>query len=115
MFSAGTEPKGINPYTAFVLEQAGLPTSGLHSKSMDVYLDDDFDYVITVCDRAAEQCPVFPGDPERIHWSFSDPAAVEGDDLAKVTAFQETLRDMRRRLETFVLVAAPKQSQAGSR
>ena len=72
---------------------------------MDEYLDDKFDYVITVCDNAAEECPVFPGDPERIHWSFTDPAAVEGPDLVKLAAFQQTLREMRQRLDAFVPVA----------
>ena len=56
----------------------GIDTSDLVPKSMDRFLGEPFDYVITVCDRAAEVCPVFPGDPERIHWSFEDPAAVEG-------------------------------------
>ncbi|HSL72463.1 MAG TPA: arsenate reductase ArsC [Longimicrobiales bacterium] len=103
--SAGTDPKGINPLTVRVLEQDGFDTSGLHSKSMNEYLDQRFDYVITVCDRAAERCPVFPGDPERIHWSFADPAAVEGTDVVKIAAFQATLREMRRRISLFMQVA----------
>lgn len=113
VFSAGTDPKGVNPLSVRVLEQAGLPLHGLHSKSLDLFTGQRFDYVITVCDRAAEQCPVFPGDPERIHWSFSDPAAVEGDDVVKLVAFQETLRGMRRRIDAFVIVA--RRSAAGSR
>jgi arsenate reductase len=72
---------------------------------MDEYLERKFDYVITVCDNAAEECPVFPGDPQRIHWSFTDPAAVEGTDVVKLAAFQQTLREMRQRLEAFVPVA----------
>jgi arsenate reductase len=103
--SAGTEPKGINPLTLRVLEQAGLPADGLSSKEMNRFIGDDFDYVITVCDRAAEQCPIFPGDPERIHWSFPDPAAVEGPEVVRLAAFQETLRGMRKRIEPFILVA----------
>ena len=103
--SAGTEPKGLNPFTVKVLEQDGFPTSGLHSKSLNEYLDQRFDYVVTVCDRAAERCPVFPGDPERIHWSFADPAAVEGTDVVKIAAFQATLREMRQRISLFMQVA----------
>ena len=64
-----------------------------------------FDYVITVCDAAAEECPVFPGAPERIHWSFVDPAAVEGTDDEKLRAFQGTVREMKMRLNSFVEVA----------
>jgi arsenate reductase len=105
VYSAGTHPKGINPYTEIVLQQAGIDPAQFHSKSMDEYLDRDFDYVITVCDNAAEECPVFPGDPQRIHWSFTDPAAVEGTDVVKLSAFQQTLREMRQRLEGFIPVA----------
>ena len=103
--SAGTHPKGINPFTTKVLEQAGLDPTRYHSKSMQEYVDQKFDYVITVCDNAAEECPIFPGDPERIHWSFVDPAAVEGTDVVKLAAFQLTLREMRQRLEAFAPVA----------
>jgi len=103
--SAGTHPKGINPFTVKVLEQDGIDPSRFESKSMEQYIGDRFDYVITVCDNAAEECPIFPGDPERIHWSFLDPAAVEGADVVKLAAFQETMRGMRRRLEAFIPVA----------
>lgn len=100
--SAGTHPKGINPFTVKVLQQAGIDTALFKPKSIDEYVDQDFDYVITVCDNAAESCPVFPGNPERIHWSFVDPAAVEGEDAVKLAAFQHTLSETRRRLETFL-------------
>jgi arsenate reductase len=103
--SAGTDPKGINPMTLRVLEQAGLPTDQLASKNIDVFIKEHFDYVITVCDRAAEQCPVFPCDPQRIHWNFPDPAAIEGPEVVRLSAFQETLRGMRKRLEPFIQVA----------
>lgn len=105
VYSAGTDPKGINPFTVKVLEQEHIDTSNFHSKNMEQFIGEHFDYVITVCDQAAERCPVFPGDPTRIHWSFTDPAAVEGDDITKFAAFQETLRGMRRRLEPFIIVA----------
>jgi arsenate reductase len=105
VFSAGTDPKGLNPYTVKVLAQEHIDADAFHSKNMNEFLGQDFDYVITVCDQAAERCPVFPGDPERIHWSFPDPAAVEGEEAVKMAAFQEVLRGLRRRLEPFVIVA----------
>ena len=105
VFSAGTVPKGINPYTVKVLEQAGLSLEGLASKPVSQLERDTFDYVITVCDQAAEQCPVFPGDPDRIHWSFTDPAAVEGSDVERLAAFEATLREMRQRIDLFTVVA----------
>ncbi len=103
--SAGTRPKGINPYTQRVLEAEGIDASTLRSKHLSEFEGQSFDYVITVCDSAAEECPLFPGAPQRIHWSFPDPAAVEGPDLVKLAAFQETARGMRTRLETFVSTA----------
>jgi arsenate reductase len=106
VYSGGTEPRGLNPFTVQVLEQDGIDASSFHSKDMREFIGERFDYVITVCDQAAERCPVFPGDPERIHWSFPDPAAVEGGDLVKLAAFQETLRGMRRRIELFTTVVA---------
>lgn len=105
VYSAGTEPKGINPLTAKVLGQAGFDYTGFHSKNVNEFIGRDFDYVITVCDQAAERCPIFPGDPNRIHWSFPDPAAVEGTDVVKLGAFQETMRGLRQRLSTFIPVA----------
>lgn len=103
--SAGTHPKGLNPFTLKVLQLEGVDTNAFRSKDVSEYIGQDFDYVITVCDSAAEECPVFPGSPERIHWSFPDPAGVEGSDLEKMVAFEETLRGMRQRINLFVPVA----------
>jgi arsenate reductase len=103
--SAGTDPKGLNPYTVKVLAQEHIDANEFHSKNINEFFGESFDYVITVCDNAAERCPVFPGDPERIHWSFQDPAAVEGDEAVKMAAFLETLRGLRRRLDPFIIVA----------
>jgi arsenate reductase len=105
VYSAGTDPKGLNPYTVKVLAQEHIDASAFHSKNMTEFLGQTFDYVITVCDNAAERCPAFPGDPKRIHWSFPDPAAVEGDEAVKMAAFLETLRGLRRRLDPFIIVA----------
>jgi arsenate reductase len=111
--SAGTHPKGINPYTVRVLEAMNVDLTGEHSKDVAQFAGQDFDYVITVCDRAAEECPVFHGAPHRIHWSFADPAAVEGTDEEKLGAFQRTAREMTMRLNTFV-PAALKTAHAGT-
>ena len=105
VYSAGTHPKGINPYTVRVLEAIGVDITGERSKHVSEFGGQSFDYVITVCDAAAEECPVFPGAPQRIHWSFADPAAVEGSDDQRLRAFQRTLREMQTRLSTFALVA----------
>lgn len=84
-FSAGSIPQPrVHPLAIATLkERYGIDTSALYPKSLDRFLGEHFDYVITVCDRAAESCPVFPGDPERIHWSFEDPAAVDGDEAQR--------------------------------
>ena len=100
--SAGTHPKGINPYTVRVLEPLGIDLSAERSKDVAEYDGQSFDYVITVCDAAAEACPVFPSAPERIHWSFVDPAAAIGTDDEKLAAFRRTVDGMRARLGAFV-------------
>ncbi len=112
--SAGTHPKGINPYTIRVLEPLNIDLSGERSKNVSEFIGEQFDYVITVCDAAAEECPVFPGAPERIHWSFVDPAAVEGSDDDRLRAFQRTVREMQMRISTFILVAKKRFAKSGS-
>ena len=77
VFSAGTEPKGVNPLTLRVLADAGIDASWARSKSVSEYLGQPFDYVITVCDQARQSCPVFPGVHESLHWGYEDPANVE--------------------------------------
>ncbi|MPZ49747.1 MAG: arsenate reductase ArsC [Dehalococcoidia bacterium] len=112
--SAGVEPRGINPLTVRVLASAGVDISGERSKHVSEYEGQRFDYVITVCDAAAERCPTFPGQPERIHWGFPDPAAVEGSDEEKLSAFQETVQGMRQRLLAFITVAERAAQKASS-
>jgi arsenate reductase len=75
--SAGTEPAGVNPLTIKVLEELHIETQSLYSKSIKDVMDSDYSLVITVCDRAKESCPVFPGKVRKIHKSFEDPAASE--------------------------------------
>jgi len=78
--SAGVDPTAVKSQAIQAMREIGIDISGHRSKSVDEFIDQEFDYVITVCDNANEQCPVFPGDTKRIHWSFDDPAAVNGDE-----------------------------------
>lgn len=102
VFSAGTQPKGIHPLTTAVLADAGIDSSGQSSKHLEQYLGERFDYIITVCDRARDACPVFPGDYQRIHWSFDDPASPEIADEARRRAFDRVSGEIKQRVQLFV-------------
>jgi ArsR family transcriptional regulator, arsenate/arsenite/antimonite-responsive transcriptional repressor / arsenate reductase (thioredoxin) len=81
--SAGSAPSSVHPDAIETMASLGIDISGAHSKHMDSFRDQHFDYVITVCDRVRETCPVFPDDPERIHWSFPDPAEIDDSEERK--------------------------------
>jgi len=88
--SAGLEPKDINPYTVRVMDEIGVDVSGHRSKDVREYLGRvHFGYVITVCDHAEKNCPIFPGVSVRLHWPFEDPAHFEGSDEEKAARFRE--------------------------
>lgn len=104
--SAGSRPKGeVDPLAGRVLEKADHPTAGLRSKSWDEFVGPDapvMDFVFTVCDSAAgEVCPVWPGRPIIAHWDIADPAAVEGTDIERETAFVSAFRRLRNRITAF--------------
>lgn len=103
--SAGTEPKGVNPYAVRVLGEIDVDWSRARSKSVAEFLDEHFDYVITVCDRARQVCPVFPGEHDSLHWGLDDPAEVEGTDEQKLAAFRRTQTELAVRLRPFVELA----------
>jgi len=90
-YSAGLEPKGINPYTIRVMEEIGLSLGGHHSKALSEYMGQvHFGYMITVCADAEEKCPsVFPGMGQRLHWGFEDPAAFVGSDDDTLHEFRQ--------------------------
>lgn len=102
VFSAGVEPSFVRPQAIEAMREVGIDISGHRSKSVDEFLGQEFDDVITVCDNANERCPVFPGKTRRIHWSFDDPAAAEGDDVAKLAVFRRVRDEIRERLSTFI-------------
>lgn len=106
--SAGSRPRpAINPFARrAVRDLFGLDMAGQRPKPLENFVGRRFDYVITVCDRAAESCPVFADDPERIHWSFEDPAAVAGGDEEKRRAFEQTAREMASRIRLWMALPA---------
>ncbi|MGB7844589.1 MAG: arsenate reductase ArsC [Candidatus Acidiferrum sp.] len=106
-FSAGSHPTGrINPFAIRQLEIAGLPTTGLHSKSWDEFAKagaPQMDFVFTVCDNAAKEiCPIWPGQPMTAHWGVPDPAAVAGTNEQIERAFREAFITLDRRIGLFL-------------
>ncbi|MBB4052809.1 protein-tyrosine-phosphatase [Devosia subaequoris] len=105
-FSAGSQPKGeVHPLALHTLKEMDLPTDGFRSKSWDEFATPDaprLDFIFTVCDNAAgEACPFWPGQPMTAHWGVEDPAAVEGSEIDKLTAFRNAANYLRRRIEVF--------------
>ena len=103
--SAGTQPRGVSPFAIRVLGELGIDWSGATSKAIAGFLGQSFDYVITVCDRARETCPVFPGSENTLHWGLDDPTEVDGTDEEKLEAFRRTRQELTLRLRPFVEIA----------
>ena len=102
--SAGTHPRSeVHPMAKVTLaSRFNLSSDGLFPKTLEQFVGQPFDYVITVCDNAAESCPVFPGGTERVHWSLTDPAAVEGTAEEQQRAFDRSATDIARRLRIWL-------------
>jgi len=100
--SAGTKPTDIRPEAIKVMDEIGIDISGQYPKYVDKFIGQNFDYVITVCDSTKEACPVFPAMAERLHWSFQDPAAVQGAESERLSAFRKIRDQIRARIESFL-------------
>jgi arsenate reductase (thioredoxin) len=98
--SAGVAPSFVRPEAIEAMREIGIDISQHRSKSVDEFAGQSFDYVITVCDNANQQCPMFPGKAERIHWSIADPAEVTGDEQERLAAFRSARDDLRERLKS---------------
>jgi arsenate reductase len=98
--SAGVAPAQVRPEAIEAMREIGIDISGHRAKSVDQFTGREFDYVITVCDNANEQCPIFPGKTKRIHWSFRDPASVQGDHATRLAEFRSVRDEIRARLKT---------------
>jgi len=101
--SAGTHPSVVNPLAVAAMQERGIDIRHHRSKHLSELLEQPWDVVITVCDNAAENCPIFPGKVERIHWSFPDPAAVEGTEEEKLQAFREVRDAIEARFREWVI------------
>lgn len=99
--SAGTKPSRVRPEAIAVMSELGIDISGHRSKNVDEFRDRSFDYVLTVCDNAKESCPIYPGHANRLHHSFEDPAAIEGSEEQRFTAFRSVRDQIRQYLRNF--------------
>lgn len=105
--SAGDHPTELHPLTIELLQELGLDASRHAAKHLDQFVGQQFDYVITTCDAARGNCPTFPGDPRRIHWSFDDPSAVEGGVAAQRQAFRTASRELMTRIRLLLSLPHP--------
>ncbi len=101
-FSAGTQPTQVNPRAIKAMNELGIDISNQRSQSVENFLDQEFDYVITVCDAARETCPVFPNSKESLHWSFEDPAEATGTEEDIMKVFRKVRDQIRERLREFI-------------
>ena len=97
--SAGTEATHVRPLAIRVMDEIGIDVSGQESKTLDRYVGERFDYVITVCDEANEACPFLPGAKNRLHWSFEDPSQATGSEDERLKVFQRVRDEIRERIE----------------
>jgi arsenate reductase len=103
VFSAGTEATQVRPQAIKVMAELGIDISGQRSKTLDRYLNEPFDKVITVCDQANETCPVFFGAQKRLHWSFPDPSKATGTEEEQLAVYRRVRDEIRARIEQVLL------------
>ena len=106
--SAGTRATHVRPEAIQVMKELGIDISSHRSKTVDEFANRTFDHVLTVCDNAKESCPIYPGHSNRIHHSFEDPAAVQGSEKERLTAFRKVRDDIRAYLSDFTAQATRK-------
>ena len=98
-FSAGTEATHVRPLAIKAMAELGIDISNQQSKTLERYLNEPFDEVITVCDTAAEACPLFPGAAKMQHWSFPDPSKATGSEAEQLAVYQHVRDNIRARIE----------------
>jgi arsenate reductase (thioredoxin) len=105
-FSAGMQPSEVRPEAIQVMAEVGIDISHQRPKRIDPFLGESFSWVITVCDRAREACPVFPGAERAGHWQFDDPADASGTPEERLTVFRRVRDEIRDRMRLFILTGA---------
>jgi arsenate reductase len=100
--SAGTEARGVNPLAVRAMAEAGVDLAGHTSKTLDRFVGEPWDAVISVCDSANAACPVFPGATSRLHWSFDDPSAARGTDAERLAVFRRVRDEIKARIEAWL-------------
>lgn len=108
VFSAGTEATRVRPLAITAMAERGIDISRYRSKVLTAFLDQPFDYVITVCDDANESCPVFPGAANRLHWSFPDPSRAEGDEAAQLETYRQVRDAIAGRIQEWLATVRPR-------
>jgi arsenate reductase (thioredoxin) len=103
-FSAGTEATLVRPLAIKAMAELGIDISGQQSKTLDRYVNEPFDDVITVCDTAAEACPIFPGAVHRRHWSFEDPSKATGSEEEQLEIYRRVRDQIRSHIEQELLM-----------
>ena len=103
--SAGTEATRVRPLAIKAMGELGIDISTQTSKTLDGYVDQRFDYVITVCDDANESCPIFPNATHRLHWSLPDPSKLTGTDEQQLAVYRQVRDELRARIESELLTA----------
>jgi arsenate reductase (thioredoxin) len=102
VFSAGVKPTQVNPYAIKVMAEAGIDISSYRSKSVNEFLKQEFDYVITVCNHARQVCPIFPGKYKKIHWDIEDPAEISGTEKEKIGFFSKIRDEIKEKCQRFL-------------
>ena len=105
-YSAGTQPRGVHPRTIEVMDEIDVDIRQQKSKNIDLFVDQQFDFVITLCDRAKERCPAFPG-AALIHCGFDDPTETRGDRDIELRQFRKVRDEITRRIRLWTLAMKP--------
>lgn len=104
--SAGTEATAVRPEAIAAMRELGIDISAQRSKTLDQFLGEPIDWLITVCDQAVEACPTLPGVERQLHWSVEDPSAVEGDPDRRMAAFRSARDELSGRIRDFLEAGA---------
>jgi arsenate reductase (thioredoxin) len=102
VYSAGTEPRAVHPLAIAAMTESGIDIGGYRAKGVDEFVQEPFDFVITLCDDANETCPFFPNAAVRMHWSFPDPSTAEGSREERLAVFRQVRDAIRARIEEFI-------------